>query len=247
MRKKKCYFIFFIFLIIFIYTIIMFFKPKEKTNEILNTIEITNQEWIEEDKNEQTERIIKVKELKEQYEDIVGWIEIEGTNINYPVVQYKDNDFYVTHNYKKEKTKRGSIFLDKDYDWSIPSNNLLIYGHNNRNDTAMFADLLKYKEESFYKQHSTIKFTTPQEDAEYEIISVFLSRVYYKKEKDVFRYYYFINAKNEQQYNEYIENAKKASLYDTGITAEYGEQLLTLSTCEYSQQDGRFVVVARKK
>ena len=73
-----------------------------------------------------------------------------------------------------------------------------------------------------------------------------LSRVYYEDEQNVFRYYYFINANDEIEYNNYIEESKKASLYDTGITAEYGEQLLTLSTCSYHTEDGRFVVVAKK-
>lgn len=110
----------------------------------------------------------------------------------------------------------------------------------------MFQELLRYENESYYKEHPTIQFTTINEDCQYEIISVFKSRVYYKSEQNVFRYYFFINAKNEEEYNYYIEESKKASLYDTGKTAKYGEQLLTLSTCEYSQEDGRFVIVARK-
>lgn len=253
-EKKKSYrriirIIFIILLIIsIIYLVTSFLKSKkedEETQQLLSTIPVN--EEIEETKNEETEKMIKVKELKQQYPDIIGWIEIEGTNINYPVMQGEDNSYYMTHDYKKEKNKRGSIFLDKDYDWSIPSSNLLLYGHNIRNDTTMFSELLKYKEESFYNEHPIIKFTTPEEDAEYEIISVFLSRVYYKSEKNVFRYYYFINAENEEEYNEFVENAKKASLYDTGKTAKYGEQLITLSTCEYSQEDGRFAIVARKK
>ena len=73
-----------------------------------------------------------------------------------------------------------------------------------------------------------------------------VSRVYYKSEKDVFRYYYFVNAKNEQEYDDFVKNSIKASIYDTGVTAKYGDQLLTLSTCEYSQEDGRFVVVLKK-
>ena len=68
----------------------------------------------------------------------------------------------------------------------------------------------------------------------------------YKSEQNVFRYYYFVNANNEQEYNDFVNNAKKVSLYDTGVTAQYGDQLLTLSTCEYSQEDGRFVVVCKK-
>ena len=110
----------------------------------------------------------------------------------------------------------------------------------------MFEDLMKYSKEDFYKEHTKIKFTTTNEDAEYEIISVFYSRVYYKNEKNVFRYYYFVNAKTEEEYNEYVNNAKKASIYNIDATAEYGDQLLTLSTCEYSQEDGRFAVVAKK-
>ena len=74
--------------------------------------------------------MLKVKELKEENQDIVGWLEIEDTNINYPVLQGKDNEYYMTHNYKKQKSKNGSIFLDKDYDWNIKGNNLLMYGHN---------------------------------------------------------------------------------------------------------------------
>lgn len=252
-KKKKDYIklvrvILAIILIISIIYIVKYFrdskKEDEETQELLNSVTLTDTPEIEED---EPERILQVKELKEQYPDVVGWIEIEGTNINYPVMQCEDNDFYMDHNYKKEKAKTGSIFLDKDYDWSIPSSNLLMYGHNKRNGTTMFSELLKYKEESFYQNYPIIKFTTVEEDAEYEIIAVFLSRVYYKSEKNVFRYYYFINAKNEKEYNDFVKNAKKASLYDTGKTAEYGDQLMTLSTCEYSQEDGRFAVVARKK
>ncbi len=192
-----------------------------------------------------TERMLQLEELKKENEDIKAWIEIPNTKINFPVLQGTDNEYYMKHTYKKEYSKDGSIFLDKDYNWNLPSSNLLIYGHNNKNGN-MFQDLLKYENESYYKEHPTIRFTTTAEDCEYEIISVFKSRVYYKSEKDVFRYYYFINAETEADYNNYVEESKKVSLYDTGKTATYGEQLLTLSTCEYSQQDGRFVIVARK-
>ena len=192
-----------------------------------------------------TKKMLQLQELKKENSDIVAWLEIPDTKINYPVLQTTDNEYYLTHTYKKENSKDGSIFLDKDYDWDIPSSNLLIYGHNNKNGN-MFQDLLKYEDESYYKNHPTIQFTTVDEDSTYEIIAVFKSRVYYKSEKNVFRYYYFINAENEEEYNYYVEESKKASLYDTGKTAEYGDQLLTLSTCEYSQEDGRFVIVAKK-
>lgn len=187
--------------------------------------------------NVETERMKKLKELQKENSDIVAWIEIENSKINYPVLQGEDNSFYMTHDYKKEYSIDGSLFLDKDYDWSIPSANLLIYGHNNRGSTEMFVDLMNYKEEDYYNNHKIIRFTTAEEDAEYEIIAVFLSRVYYKSEKNVFRYYYFINAENEQEFNDYVENSKKASLYSINATAEYGDQLLTLSTCSYHTED----------
>ncbi len=211
-------------------------KDNEELKEIINNV----------DENKPNERIEKVKELQKENSDIIGWLEIENSNISYPVLQGEDNDYYMTHNYKKEYSKDGSLFLDKDYDWSLPSTNLLIYGHNNMSSTEMFVGLMKYKEESYYNDHKTIRFTTNEEDAKYEIISVFLSRVYYKSETNVFRYYYFINAKDETEFNDFVNNAKKASLYDTGVTAEYGDQLLTLSTCSYHTTDGRLAVVAKK-
>lgn len=192
------------------------------------------------------ERIKQLEELQEINSDIIALLQIENTNIYYPVLQTSDNDFYITHNYKKEYSKDGSLFLDKDYDWNLPSTNLLIYGHNNIGSNEMFVELMNYKDEEFYNTHKTIRFTTNDENAEYEIIAVFLSRVYYKSEKDVFRYYYFINANNEEEFNEYIKSSKNSSLYNIEATATYGDQLLTLSTCEYSQEDGRLAIVARK-
>ena len=192
-----------------------------------------------------TTRMLQIEELKELNSDIIGWIEIEDTDINFPVLQCSDNSFYINHDYKKHLSKNGAIFLDKDYVWNPPSSNLLIYGHNMRNNT-MFQSLLKYKNKDYYEEHPVIRFTTIDEDAVYEIFSVFESRVYYESEKGVFRYYYFINADNEDEYYDYVRSAKNASLYDTDITAKYGDQLLTLSTCSYHVKDGRFVVVARK-
>lgn len=217
------------------------YNSYKETGDLLGNIKVDTSKVTE----EKTERMLQLEELKKQNEDIIGWIEIPNTNISYPVLQGEDNSYYMKHNYNKEYSNDGSIFLDKSYDWNVPSSNLLIYGHNNKNGN-MFQGLLEYKEESYYKEHPIIRFTTLKEDCQYEIISTFLSRVYYKSEQNVFRYYYFINAENETEYNEYIGNCKKSSLYDTGKTATYGEQLLTLSTCEYSQEDGRFAVVAKK-
>lgn len=220
----------------------------KKNQESKDGANILSQIQIDKTKitNVKTEKMLKLEELQKENEDIVAYIEIDGTNINYPVLQASDNDFYMKKNYKKEYSKDGAIFVDKDYNWEKPSTNLLIYGHNNSNG-QMFCDLLKYKDESFYLEHPIIKFTTNKEEAEYEIIAVFRSRVYYKSEKNVFRYYYFIDAENEEQFDSFVENSKKSSLYNTGKTAQYGDQLMTLSTCSYHTEDGRFAVVAKKK
>ena len=233
--------------------IVKFFSIKKEAIEernLLNEIKINENIQLTKVENEQqakeNERIKQVKTLKSENSDIIGWIEIENTKINYPVLQSTDDEYYLTHNYKKEKTEKGSIFLSKDYNWDRPSDNLQIYGHNLGNG-EMFQELLKYTDEKFYKEHPNIRFTTANEDSIFEIIAVFKSKVYYKSDKDVFRYYYFINAETEKEYNDFIENAKKASLYKINATAKYKEQLMTLSTCSYHTEDGRFVVVARKK
>lgn len=219
----------------------------KKEASLLNELSVPQNSTFSEEGNnesiviEKTERMSKLETLQKQNSDIIGWIEIKGTKINYPVVQGKDNSYYLNHNYKKKYSANGAIFLDKDYTWNPPSSNLLIYGHH-----TTFKDLFKYQSTKFYNEHPNIRFTTTQEDVDYEIIAVFKSKVYYQSEKNVFRYYYFISTENEEEYNEFIANAQKASLYNTGKTATYGEQLLTLSTCSYHTKDGRFVVVAKK-
>lgn len=217
-------------------------KEKWENENILENIKIDTSQITE----EKTERMLQLEELQKENKEIIGWLEIAETNINFPVCQTNNNDFYLTHNYKKEKANSGALFLDKDFNLNKPSTNYLIYGHRNKQG-IMFEDLIKYKDEQFFKSHPIIKFTTTKEDSEYEIIAAFFSKVYYKDEQDVFRYYYFVNAENETEYNQYIDNCKKASIYDTETTAKYDDQLLTLSTCEYSQENGRFAVVAKKK
>lgn len=246
-KKKNIIQIFFIIVfIISILCIVYYFyhlnKEKEQNTNILNEIPVDVTEVTE----TKTERMLQVEELQKQNNEIIGYIEIAGTNISYPVCQTNNNDYYLTNNYKKEKSSHGAIFMDKDVDLDKPSSNFLMYGHRNKSG-LMFENLIKYSKEDFYKDHPIIRFTTTKEDATYEIISVFYSKVYYKSDTDVFRYYYFTNAENETEYNEYVENCKKASIYDIEETATYGEQLLTLSTCEYSQENGRFAVVAKKK
>ena len=214
---------------------------KDLQEEIIDT-DITNTEE-KEDKNQ--EIIEKVKELQVENEDVKGWIKIEDTNINYPLLQGEDNDYYLDRNFKKEKSYYGSIYIDKDSNLENVNSNIIIYGHNKK-DSEMFQNLLNYEQEEYYKSHPDIEIITNQETIKYEIVSVFKSRVFYQNETGVFRYYYCTDLSTEEKYNDYIENCKKIELYDTGIKAEFGEQLITLVTCEYSQDNGRMVVIAKR-
>ena len=237
-----------ILIIVISVAVIIYIKNTETKPNLIDDIQVNVvNETAEEVPAEPVtpEGILKLEELQNENSDIKAYIEIEGTNISYPVLQASDNNYYMNRNYKKEYSEYGSIFLDKDDDLELPSTNFLMYGHNNKNG-SMFADLLNYKDEGYFHEHPTVRFITNTEEAEYDIIAAFYSRVYYKSEKNVFRYYYFINADNEKEFDDYVNNCKKASIYDTGKTADYGDQLITLSTCAYHTEDGRFVVVARK-
>lgn len=234
--------IFVILFIIGICYIIFNFINSNKNKEIYNNIGNISQK----DNKYVTESMQKVINLKQENEDIIGWIQIDNTIIDYPVLQATDNNYYLTRNYKKEKSKYGSIFAKSECDIKNNNSNVIIYGHNMK-DEQMFNALLKYENKNFYDEHKEIKIATESEESKYSIVSVFKSRVFYQDEKNVFRYYNYTKFENEKEYNTYIENCKKIQLYDTGVSAEYGEQLITLITCEYSQENGRMVVVAKKE
>ncbi|CAM4480130.1 class B sortase [Paenibacillus tarimensis] len=177
--------------------------------------------------------------------DIIGWLKINDTRINYPVMQNpQDAQFYLNHDYDKKINKSGLPFLD-GHSRINDSNILLIHGHQMKNGW-MFADLLKYKEESFYKEQAAFQFSTLYEKEEYEIVAVILSKVY-RKSDDVFKYYQIDRVRTAADFNAYVQNIQKLALYDTGVTARYGDKLIVLSTCEYSTEDGRLAVIARKR
>ena len=179
--------------------------------------------------------------IYEQNEDFIAWIKIDGTKIDYPVMQtINDPNFYLKHAFDKSYSDYGVPYIQENC--LIDScDNFMVYGHN-MNNGSMFADLCKYEDEEFYKEHKYIQFDTLLDYGRYEIVAVFKTVAY----NDAgFKYFQFVDAENEADFNEYIETCKSLQLYDTGVDAEYGDRLLTLSTCEYSQTDGRIVVVAK--
>jgi len=183
-------------------------------------------------------------ELFTQNSDMVGWITIEDTKINYPVMQSKNEpNFYLKHGFDKAYTDYGCPYVQENCDVQEPSDNLIIYGHH-MNDGSMFAGLMKFTDKEFWEQHKRISFNTLTDVQEYEVIAVFKTFVY-SDSPDSFKYYHFVDAENEDEFNAYVEKCRELSLYDTGVSAEYGDKLISLSTCEYSRANGRLVVVAK--
>ena len=180
--------------------------------------------------------------LHEENPDCIGWITIEGTRIDYPVMYRPgDKNYYLHRDFNGEYSANGCLYLAKE---CVPgdSDNLIIYGHH-MNSGKMLADLEKYKDEDFYKEHPMIQFRTIWGNEEYEILAAFVTPVYTGND---FNYYNFIKAQEVEDYEYFIREIKRKGIYETKVTAFYGEKLLTLSTCEYSQKNGRMVVVAKK-
>ena len=184
------------------------------------------------------------KTLYEKNKRLIGWLKIDDTNIDYPVMQTSNNEYYLDHNFNQEYDKNGSIFMDYACSAYPKSTNLILYGHHMKSGN-MFGNLQKYAKESYGKEHALIQFDTIYEKATYQVMYVFRSQVY-NEDDIVFKYYQFIEANSEAEFDSYMNEMSKMSLYDTGVIAKYGDSLLTLSTCDHSQEDGRFVVVAKR-
>ena len=189
--------------------------------------------------------LAKYRELYLQNEDMVGWIKVEDTNINYPVVQsVNEPNFYLKHKFDKTYSAYGCPYVQENCDVQKPSDNIIIYGHH-MNDGSMFTGLMKYRNKSFWEGHKTITFDTLTDRHQYEVIAVFKT-VVYTDSSDSFKYYEFTDAENAAEFDAYVAKCKELSLYDTGVSAEYGDKLISLSTCEYSRNNGRLVVVAKR-
>ena len=178
-------------------------------------------------------------DLYTQNEDFSGWIKVPNTAIDYPVMQAEDNEFYLHSDFYKEYRYSGIPFADYQCDLYTPSTNIIIYAHNMK-DGSMFASLSKYKDEEFYKQNKIISFNTLYDTGEYEVIGAF------RTTPKQFNYHEFIDAKTRADFDTFISGVKRLSLYETDVNAEYGDRLLTLSTCSHNSDGERFVVVAKK-
>ena len=199
---------------------------EESLDKVDNKIELENE---------------KVNEFFKTNNDIVGWIKIEGTNIDYPVMQSKNNpNYYLKRNFNKEYSNLGTPYLDGNCDLKT-SDNLIIYGHHiTRN--RMFGELENYKSKEFYKKHSVIEFYDKESKKEYDIIYVF------KTKADIgFKYNKYINFNDKSEFETFRNECEKLAFYNIDKDIKYDNKFITLSTCEYSQENGRLVVIAKLK
>ena len=213
--------------------------------EVLLTEEETD-EIPEVRTGENSSRLSHYQMLYQENNDFCGWLRIPDTRIDYPVMYREgDNDYYLSHDFYGQEDKNGLLVLDKRCDPTGPMDHLLIHGHNMKSG-LMFGELKKYKEEAYYKKHPLIWYDTLYHEYTYTVAAVFLSTVR-AEDTGHFDFYDYIRIGSEEEFNAYVEGAKAAALYETGKTPVYGDCLLTLSTCDYTNEDGRLVLLAYRK
>ncbi len=181
------------------------------------------------------------KGIYEMNNDTVGWLKLDGTQLDYPVMQTPDDpNFYLDRDFNKEKSDRGCIYAWGTADLEEPSDNITLFGHNMR-DGSMFAALNAYTDKAAWEQNSLLFFDTLTEFHTYKIFAVFKTSASVDKG---FKYHQFVDAEDEEDFDDFIDTCKSLAFYDTGITPVYGDKIICLSTCEYTLENGRLVVAA---
>lgn len=188
--------------------------------------------------------LTKFASLWEMNEDIVGWLSIDGTQVNYPVVQSDDNDYYLHKDFSKADNKYGIPFADCRVDISKPSTNIPIYSHNMK-DGQMFGELINYQSLDYYKQHPVINFDSLYEEGKYKIVGMFIASTLPEHAPN-FEYHNFIEAETDQELMDFANEVLSRSLIVTGVDIQPGDHLITLSTCTYDFEEARFAIVARR-
>lgn len=183
--------------------------------------------------------------LLEENPDVVGWLIIPGTKVDYPVMQTpKDEEYYLYRDFYGNEDDNGCLLVPAGCDISRDSTNWIIHGHNKKSG-AMFGGLSKYRKKKYLQEHSHMILETLDGKRTYEIIAVFESEVFHENDR-VFKYYQYYDIPDRETFDDFYRNIIELSLYDTGVTAEYGARFLTLSTCSYHTENGRLVIVGKE-
>lgn len=239
--------VFIIALLVFVGTGIYLLKYYNQGNVNQSLLDEARSIYSTGDNNIENGMNTKFDELKRQNSDVCGWISIDGTKIDYPVYQAKDNDFYVNHDMSRKESRYGAIFAD--YTATIKKNsrsqNVVLYGHN-MIDGSMFSGLLEYKNLDFYKTNPLINFDTLYSNDTYKVFAVMVTNVK-KDDDDGFIFNYMLNSFNgKQNFLYWIANVRARSIINTDVDILADDQILTLSTCSYEFDDARTVIFARK-
>lgn len=240
-------------LLLLLLIVMLILMPKGKqevvettvTTTAATTAATTEETTVPTETSEPVVMLPEMAELYEQNPDTIGYIRIDGTKLDYPVMFTPDDqEKYIHMNFKGNYEYVGLPFINVNCGFEPETMNQIIYGHNMRAGTG-FAAIMKYENEDFWKKNPTIYFSTLYEEREYEVVAAFYDKVY-KKTDTNFKFYKFFDPQTEEEYNEGITYFKEHAEYDTGITPEFGDKLITLVTCAYHTENGRFVVVARQ-
>ena len=215
-------------------------QEDNKQEEIFEEIKVIAEDNNGDNNKETKNNNINMQKLHEINNDIVGWIQIDNSNIDYPVMQTKENpNYYLRKYFYKQYSYLGTPYLAESCDINS-SDNLIIYVHH-INNSKMFGELENYKSQEYYSNHKFIKFYTLEEYREYEIIAIFKTIA-----NTGFKYYNFINDINEAEFDTFVSKCKELSFFNIDKIAVYGDDLLTLSTCDYSSKNARLVIVAKR-
>jgi len=214
-------------------------NPEPETEAEAET-EPESEHDTEPEPEEPAERVIldKIINLREAFEndDIVSYVRIEGTNIDYAVVQASDNYFYLNLDLNRKKNTAGSLFLDYENNPEELDRNNIIYGHNMRNG-SMFHNLRNYTDKAYFEEHRYIEYTTMYEETVWEIFSAYTATIVFN--------YIQVHFENDAEFETLIKNIKQKSYYDTGVEVGPEDMILTLSTCTNANAAERLVVSAK--
>lgn len=181
-----------------------------------------------------------------QNPDFAAWLSIPGTTVDYPVMQTPQNpDYYLTHGFDKKYSPYGVPYASASSDLSAAGQNIVVYGHHTKNQ-GMFGALVAYKDPAYYQKHPQIQFHTLQEFGTYDIAGVFQTTAD-AENPAAFNYTNATSFADEAAFTAFWDEVTSRMLYPTGQSVQYGDRLLLLSTCEYSQEEGRLVVVAKRQ
>lgn len=211
-----------------------------KQEQIFDNLQNTINDTTNQEKAENITTNENYHNLFECNNDMVGWLRIDNTNIDYPVMQTKSNpNYYLRKNFYKEYSYYGTPYIDEKCNIEDGSN-LIIYGHHIKNN-KMFGELEKYKNKNFYNEHRVVEFIIKDVNYTYQVVFVLKTDAI-----TGFKYFNYTDLRLKYNFKEFVDNCKKLSLYKSDTQISFGDKFITLSTCEYSSENGRLAIIAKR-